>query len=56
MKKYEILQEVALIDHILSELPHEIRFKANLSQDGYDYIVYTLEEKRSALIALSKIR
>ena len=57
MKKYEILQEIALIDHILSELPyHQIRLEGNLSEEGYKYLLNLLKEKQGALFALSKIR
>lgn len=57
MKKYEVLQEIALIDHILSELPyHQIRLEGNLSKEGYKYLFNLLKEKQGALFALSKIR
>lgn len=57
MKKYEVLQEIALIDHILSELPyHEVRLEANLSKEGYEYLFNLLKKKQGALFALSKIR
>lgn len=57
MKKYEVLQEIELIDHILCELPyHQIRLEGNLSKEGYKYLFDLLKKKQGALFALSKIR
>lgn len=55
MKKYEVLQEIELIDHILCELPyHQIRLEGNLSKEGYKYLFDLLKKSKAHYLHLVK--